>query len=265
MSNEKSKLTFAPRTKLVKLPSQGKLYSVDHPYHDKTEVKIYAMSGRHEDILSNEDYLRSNTMITELLKAAVVDKIDIDMLLTGDATSLVYAHRITGFGPKMEMNINCLNCNTIDRIKVNLNEFEIHNLGLKALVPYKNEFELKYQYKGLEKLYHNEYIFRFKLLRWGDAESIRTISAGRSSKGLKTSGRFSDVLRRLLISINGNESLKEEFVDNGPADFIHDIYTKILDVTPRFDDRVSHKCSRCGTEITVLVVADANFFWPERI
>jgi hypothetical protein len=224
------------------------------------------MAGRHEDILSNEDYLRDNTVIMKLLEAAIVDDVDPIMLFTGDATSILYAHRITGFGSEMKAKTTCPVCRKVDSIKVNLNEdFFIHNLDIKPIEPYNNEFKLEYKYDGSEKDYHNTYKFRFRFLRFKDAQDMRETSEKKTDLGLKQSGRFYDIMKRILISIEDDKTKIEEFINYAPVDFVHGVYQKIQDLTPRIDDRIIHKCSRCGTENVVFAVADPNFFWPKEL
>lgn len=258
-------LNFEPRKRRVKLPSKGKIYFEDHPYCNKGEVEVFCMSGKHEDILSNEDYLRNNTVIMKLLEAIIVEDFNPGLLLTGDASSILYAHRITGFGPEVEMQVNCRNCGNSEEIKIDINKFEINSLEVEPIEENKNEFEIEYKYDGVASEYHGNYEFRFKFLRYKDTEDIRLSNEKKAQYGIESKeGTYSNILKHSLISINGDKTKVDNFVDNAPADFVNGVRSKIQDLTPKVNDTYEYICSNCRMRQLLMVVTDPNFFWPNR-
>ena len=84
-------------TEIVSLPSKGLLYPKESPL-SAGELEMSYMSAKHEDILTNSNFIRSGTVIDKLLQALIVTKINYDDLLIGDKNAILIAARILGYG-----------------------------------------------------------------------------------------------------------------------------------------------------------------------
>ena len=88
---------FKLPTETITLPSKGLLYPKDNPL-SKGEIEMSYMSAKHEDILTNSNYIQNGTVIDKLLQALIVSPIDFNTLLVGDKNALLFAARILGYG-----------------------------------------------------------------------------------------------------------------------------------------------------------------------
>jgi hypothetical protein len=68
---------FKLPTETITLPSKGLLYSTENPL-SKGEIEMSYMSAKHEDILTNMNYIKNGTAIDKLLQALVVTPINFD-------------------------------------------------------------------------------------------------------------------------------------------------------------------------------------------
>ena len=84
-------------TEVVKLPSKGLLYPKESPL-SKGEIEMSYMTAKHEDILTNINYMRQGIVIDKLLQALIVTPIDYNELLVGDKNAILIAARILGYG-----------------------------------------------------------------------------------------------------------------------------------------------------------------------
>ena len=92
-------------TEIVELPSKGLLYPKDNILSSgKIEMKY--MTAKEEDILTNQNYIRSGTVIDKLLQSLIVSKIDYNDLFIGDKNAIMIAARILSYGSKYEFNYN---------------------------------------------------------------------------------------------------------------------------------------------------------------
>ena len=77
--------------------------SQDHdPRSGKIEMKY--MTAREEDILTNQNFIKTGTAIDKLLKSLIVTPgFNYDDLLIGDKNALMIAARILGYGAEYEI------------------------------------------------------------------------------------------------------------------------------------------------------------------
>ena len=94
---------FKIPTEQVTLPSKGLLYPKESPL-SKGEIEMSYMTARHEDILTNANYIRQGTVLDRLLKELIITEIDYDQLLVGDKNALLIAARILGYGKDYTIN-----------------------------------------------------------------------------------------------------------------------------------------------------------------
>ena len=84
-------------TEIIELPSKGIVYPESNPLSSgKIEMKY--MTAFHEDILTNQNYIKQNIVLDKLLQSLIVSKINYNDLLLGDKNALLVAARILGYG-----------------------------------------------------------------------------------------------------------------------------------------------------------------------
>ena len=110
-SIQQSSLSFAAPTEIVDLPSKGRFYPEGHPLCGKETIEIRYMTARDEDILTSPALLKKGVALDRLLDNVLVDKsYSSKDLLSGDRHALMYAVRITGYGPDYPAEISCVHC-----------------------------------------------------------------------------------------------------------------------------------------------------------
>ena len=67
-------------TEVISLPSKGLLYPKESPL-SSGEIEMSYMSAKHEDILTNSNFIRNGTVIDKLLQALIITKINYDDIL----------------------------------------------------------------------------------------------------------------------------------------------------------------------------------------
>ena len=82
---------FSLPTEMVELPSKGLLYPEDSPLSSGM-IEMKYMTAKEEDLLTNQNYIRSGTVIDKLMKSLIVDKtINYKDILIGDKNALMFA------------------------------------------------------------------------------------------------------------------------------------------------------------------------------
>ena len=88
---------FKLPTETIELPSKGLLYTSDNLLSSGT-IEMKYMTAKEEDILTNQSYIQSGTVLDKLLQSLIVTKISYDDLLIGDKNAIMIAARILGYG-----------------------------------------------------------------------------------------------------------------------------------------------------------------------
>jgi len=89
----------------VNIPSEGKLYPTDNPLSEG-KLNIMEMTGKHENILLSQKYVRQGTQYDELLRQLVVEKykgFEPEDLILEDKLYLILAVRIYNFGSEIKI------------------------------------------------------------------------------------------------------------------------------------------------------------------
>lgn len=125
-------------TEEVTLPSKGRFYNPESPL-SSGKVTMKYMTAKEEDILTNKNYLRKGIdyVIDKLLKAMIVENINVDDLLIGDKNALIIATRILGYGKDFTFMYEG------EEITVDLTELNDRVCKLNPIEEGKNEFEYK--------------------------------------------------------------------------------------------------------------------------
>ena len=126
----------------VPLPSKGVVYPEGHPLHMQETVQIRAMTAREEDILTSKALIKKGTVITELIRSCLINKmIDPNDMLLGDRNALMVALRITGYGSDYAVEVTCPSCGERSRQGFNLAELPITRLTKEPVALGTNLFE----------------------------------------------------------------------------------------------------------------------------
>ena len=84
-------------TEMVSLPSKGLLYPKENPL-SSGQIEMKYMTAKEEDILTNANFIKNQTVIDKLLQALITSKVNFDDILIGDKNAILVAARILGYG-----------------------------------------------------------------------------------------------------------------------------------------------------------------------
>jgi len=84
-------------TEVISLPTKGLLYSKDNLL-SKGEIEMSYMTAKHEDILTNTNYIKNGTVIDKFLQALIATPINIDDMITANKDDESVDTRILGNG-----------------------------------------------------------------------------------------------------------------------------------------------------------------------
>ena len=72
-------LSYEVPTEFVALPSRGRFYPKNHPFHKKETVEIRYMTAKEEDILTSPNLIAKNLVVDKLLESLIINK-DINLI-----------------------------------------------------------------------------------------------------------------------------------------------------------------------------------------
>jgi hypothetical protein len=237
-------------TELVSLPSKGLLYPSTSPL-SKGQIEMSYMTAKHEDILTNVNYIRQGTVIDKLLQALIVTSIDYNELLVGDKNAILIAARVLGYGKEYTFNYGG------KEYTVDLSLLEDKEVDEKLFKPGANEFAFT--------LPHSGNTITFKILTHGDEQKIEAEIKGLQKINPNNTTDVTTRLKYMITSVEGKREQKDirDFVDNyliaKDARSIREYYNKVspdinLKYYPQEMDYVGE-----GINIPISI----NFFWPD--
>ena len=241
---------FKIPTEQVTLPSKGLLYPKESPL-SKGEIEMSYMTARHEDILTNANYIRQGTVLDRLLKELIITEIDYDQLLVGDKNALLIAARILGYGKDYTINYGG------KEVTVDLTQLSEKQVDFSLFKAGENEFSFSLPNSGN--------VVTFKLLTHGDEKKIDAEIKGLQKINPNASTDLTTRLKYMVTSINGDRDIKSvrDFVDKAllapDARALRKFYAQIqpdinMKFIPQDEDYVGE-----GIDIPVTL----NFFWPD--
>jgi len=241
---------FKLPTEEIELPSKGLLYPKENPLSSgKIEMKY--MTAKEEDILTNQNYIRSGTVIDKLLKSLIISDINYDDLLVGDKNAIMIAARVLSYGKDYEFTY----------------EGEPQNIDLSLLEPKELDENLYESGKNnfLFTLPNTDNKITFKILTHGDEKKIEQEIKGIKKISKSSSNDVTTRFSHLITSINGSEEKKDirEFVNNYLlAKDARELRKHYQTISPDLDTKVYLNTSDGGEEEVELPVG-LNFFWPD--
>lgn len=240
---------FKLPTETVELPSKGLMYPKESALSSgKIEMKY--MTAREEDILTNQSYITSGTVIDRLLKALIVSDINYDDILVGDKNAVMVAARILSYGKDYQITYGG----------------EVHTVDLSLL-----------DNRPIEDILYNgpdtEFSFtlpaanieiKFKLLTHGMEKKIDNEIKGLKKIQKENAPEATVRLKHMITEVDGSRERKDvrDFVENyflaRDARAFREYYNSIqpdvnMDVTLEVN----------GEEEVVDLPITLNFFWPD--
>jgi hypothetical protein len=237
-------------TEIVSLPSKGLLYPETSPL-SKGEIEMSYMTAKHEDILTNANFIRQGTVIDKLLQALIVTPIEYNDLLIGDKNAILVAARVLGYGKDYSFTYNG------KEVSVDLSTLEDKTVDESLFTRGSNEFSFTLPHSGNN--------ITFKLLTHGDEQKIEAEIKGLQKVNPTQTTDVTTRLKHMITSVEGKREAKDvrEFVDNyliaKDARALREYYSKIqpdinLVYKPEDDSYVGE-----GIAIPISL----SFFWPD--
>ena len=245
-------------TEIIPLPSQGVIYEEGTNLNMRERVEIRAMTAREEDILTNRAFIKSKSVISQLIKSCLIDKsVDPDNLIAGDRNALMVALRITGYGHEYDVEAECPACGERSKQTFDLSKLPIKNFSKQPVALGSNvfEFELPLTKKKV----------RFKYLNGHEEKEIAVIEERMKKRGYQRSNAVTTRFQHQVISIDNisDKPKVQKFCQNMPArDSL--ALRKFMDRNePGIEMKQHMSCPHCFEETEVRLPMGASFFWPD--
>jgi hypothetical protein len=242
-------------TFFVDLPSKGLFYGEKSSLYQKSSLELYHLTGKHEDILNNKDFIKKNVVFDKLLSALLVDKsIKLDELLIGDKNALVFSARINGFDADYSVEVVCPECEKKDEHVFDLQKcFEKPAGNLEKISP-DGTFEVIVP-KTQKKI-------TCKLISSGDRKEIEA-QIEKHKQFFKEDKTSSIEVSSFVVSIDGktNREVIDAELDNLPAKDIRALKREYSQVVPSIVMDQDYSCKSCGFESKMIIPFSVGFFW----
>ncbi len=244
-------------TEIIELPSKGYLYSAENPL-SSGKIEIKYMTAQHEDILTNQSYLKSGIAIDKLLQSLIATPgVNYDDLLIGDKNGILFASRILGYGKDYTFTYEDTNTGYKEDITFDLSKLETKPLDENVFKPgMKNEFDFELPVSKAK--------VTFRFLTHKDEREIEQEVKG--LKKIKPDGSFDIAtrLKYLILSVNGDYEKKtiREFIDKKLlARDARALREHIGKIQPDVDTNISFDLKNGSTQEGTLPMT-VDFFWP---
>lgn len=243
-------------TQIVPLPSKGLVYPLESPL-SSGEVEIKYMTGKEEDILTTESYIKSGVVLDKLLQSLIVNPAVLrcyDDLITGDKNALLIAARLYGYGEMYEFETTTPSGNT-QKVNVNLNDLIAKEID-ESKFTNQNRFSFKLPNAGNN--------IAFKLLTIGDDRAI----SERLKKYKVAGGRdpqLTERLSKMILEVDGNTDTVfiKLFAESMLARDSRAFREYINSIQPNINMEIELVDEVTGEPFRTNVTLGSSFFWPE--
>lgn len=229
-------------TEIIELPSKGIFYPEGNPL-SSGKIEIKYMTAYHEDLLTNQNYIKQGIVLDKLLQSLIVTKINYDDLLLFDKDALLIGARILGYGGEYSFKWGG------EIITVDLSKLE--NKPIDEQSKGKNEFSFKLPHTGIE--------LKYKMLTVGDEKKIQQELEG--FKKLNQNPEMLVRLKHMIISVNGSvdkqnirDFIEKQFLARDSSAFREHLKKTQPGVDLTFENSLGEKHQ---------IPIGVNFFWPE--
>jgi DNA-directed RNA polymerase subunit F len=270
---ETKSLSFSVPTEMVDLPSKGKFYPKEHPWHLKESVEIKLMSAVEEEILVNKAYIKKGSVFDKLIESILVEKdsVNLKTVLPGDKNAILLAARIASFGEKYQATVMCPVCFEVGKEFFDLTEVDVVLLD-NVEFNEDNTFNVPLPVTGftavcrllngedeekLTSVQNSKIRFAEKTIK--DPEKLK--KAKEELENIPTSEQFKLCVR----SVNGvtDSKMIAEFLEKMPAKDSRALKAALKEHTPNIDLSYSFKCAACKSESNVQIPITKDFFWGD--
>ena len=246
-------------TEVVDLPSAGRFYEEGSSLYGVAQVEIKHMTAREEDILANPQFIQDGSIFDRLLKSVLVDSsIDPTHFLPSDRTAVMYAARITGYGPEYIIERSCDACGKTVEFTYDVSIQEIKNdlpEGV-TLNQSTNLFEFTLPKTGLS--------VEARLLTVEDENFLSDQKAKAEKLGIPNNDTVNK-FKRAVVAVNGisDQAALNQLFENMPAIDSRKMRSVLNNISPYLSTSQTVACVSCGTETESEVPFTLGFFWPD--
>lgn len=247
---------FKLPTETVELPSKGLLYPPDNPL-SSGKVELKYMTAKEEDILTNINYVKNNTVLDKLLQSLIVSKINFDDLLLVDKNALLIAARILGYGKDYTFDYVNPVSQVAEKITVDLTKLQEKFLD-ESLLKEKGVNEFDYT------LPTTKVAITFKLITQKDEKEVTRELEGLKRVNPQGSYEITSRLKKIITSVNGEKDVAtiRGFVDVMLAPDSRALRKYISTIQPEISLTFNYE-SDSYVEEGVEIPITTDFFWPK--
>lgn len=242
----------------VDLPSNGHFYNEENPL-SSGKVKLYEVTAKHEDILSNTALLKKGTVLDEFLKAVIATPgVSINDLLIGDKNAVFLAARRSAYGDSYKTKVKCPECGVESTPTVDLSTIGAKPFDFSTMTRGQNQFTYVLPSSGRT--------IKWKLLTHKDESEIELElkALSKIANGM-TSPEVTTRLKYSILEVDGksDRGFVKNFVDSElTAKDSLAFRREVKEHTPDSDMTFNFTCPACGHEERLPLPLGANFFWP---
>ena len=238
-------------SEVIDLPSEGRLYSKDHPCSNgKIEIKY--MTAKEEDILTSQNLIKKGVVIDTLINSLIITEgVTSNDLLIGDKNAVMVAARILAYGPEYVCEIKDPNTGNDITQTFNLADCPFKKLpeGIK-----ENKFEVELPVSKSKVV--------FKLLTGLEEKNIEDELNSQKKIGSDIVPELTTRLRHCITSVDGDDSqstINSFSVNILARDSMH-LRKQISKVSP--DIELTQQVDIGGDTVKVDIPMTVGFFWP---
>jgi hypothetical protein len=257
LEEQSSLLEHNGATFFIDLPTKGKFYSEDHPFHNKEQIELKMMTTREEEILTNPSYIENNLTIDKLLQSVLnIPTITTADLFEVDQYAILIGLRIDAYDENYKVVAACSNCEEEYPFSIDL-----------------DKMREKVNYSDLEETPNNTFVVKlpksnrtveFKLVLPKEILSVQKTTEKLSKMNVKTNFT-QEFLKRIVVSVDGDTDSAEKdkflrFLRIMDSRFLMSAYEKGI---PELDLSVTSTCPHCNHQQEGGMPIQANFFFPE--
>ncbi len=243
---------------LVALPSRGLIYPLGSPLSNEETVEIKSMTAKEEDILTSRALIKNGTVITQLLKSCILNRlIDPDEMLTGDKNAVLIGIRVTGYGSEYSAKITCPHCSKEYENTFSLNKLKVKGLGAKPLQPNTNLFDFILPSSGMRVV--------FKLLNGRDEADLVKLVDSKKKLGGQIENGVTNRLFQAIVEINGESDKQKlnQIIQSMRAMDARALRKHMDEIEPAVDLKQEVVCPSCDEQSEVVMPLGMSFLWPD--
>ena len=213
------------------------------------------MTAKEEDILTNQSYIRNQTVIDKLLQSLIVSEVQYNTLLSVDIEAMMIAARVMGYGPEYSFEVKTPSGGTQVET-VDLTTFKFKEFDESLITKGENMFEFTLPTSG----WH----VKFKLLTKADEDKISQLESSYKKVG-KHIGGVTLLLTTLIQEIDGIADKKEisNRVDMMRASDARALRKHISQTQPGVDLSMQVIDRATGDPFRTELSIEPQFFWPD--